>query len=136
MAIQGLIIHIVDAGAYLNSTLEETIYMQQAPGYEDGMDQVYHLLLTLYGLKQSGQVWNEKLNKTFLGLRYMHLFADQCTYIRKSDQNLMIIAAHMDDMAIFASDTKIMQTAKDELKKYFETTDLGEVRQIVGLEVT
>jgi hypothetical protein len=50
-----LCIHTVDAvGAYLNGELEETIYMQQPPGYEDGTGRALRLLKTLYGLKQSG----------------------------------------------------------------------------------
>src|ERR1700678_325015 len=34
----GLIIHVVDVvGAYLNGTLQETIYMEQPPDYDDGV---------------------------------------------------------------------------------------------------
>ena len=40
-------------GTYLHRELKEEIYMMQAPGYED---KVYHLLRSLYGLKQAGNV--------------------------------------------------------------------------------
>src|SRR3954463_4198483 len=40
-------------GAYLNSELEETIYMCQPIGFTDGMAKVAQLNKSLYGLKQS-----------------------------------------------------------------------------------
>ena len=130
-------VHVVDVvGAYLNAHLKETIYMQQIPGYEDGTDNVLQLLRTLYGLKQSGRAWNEKLNKAFLKLGYTRLMSDQCVYIRRQDQNLSIVAVHVDDMTIFASNDDIMSEIKKELADIFTITDLGELKQVVGFEVT
>ena len=48
----------------------------------------------------------------------------------------MIVAVHVDDMAIFASNDDALMNLKDELWKEFTITDLGELKQIVGLEVT
>ncbi len=54
---RNLIIHGMDVvGAYLNDKLDESIYMTQPPEYSDGSGKVAHLKLTLYELKQSGQV--------------------------------------------------------------------------------
>jgi Reverse transcriptase (RNA-dependent DNA polymerase) len=41
-------------GVYLNGTLQETIYMQQPKGCEDGTGQVCRLVKPLYGSKQAG----------------------------------------------------------------------------------
>jgi len=41
-------------GAYLNGILKETVYMKQPKGFEDGTNQVYCLIKTLYSLKQAG----------------------------------------------------------------------------------
>jgi len=50
-------IHTMDVvGAYLNGELNEMIYMEQPPGYEDGTNHVYRLRRLLYGLKQSGAI--------------------------------------------------------------------------------
>ena len=130
-------IHVVDVvGAYLNAHLKETIYMKQIPDYENGTNNVLQLLQTLYGLKQSGRAWNEKLNATFLKLGYTRLISDQCVYIRKQDQSLSIVAVHVDDMTIFASNDDVMSEIKEEFKKNFTITDLGELKQVVGFEVT
>ena len=75
-------IHTMDVvGAYLNGELDETIYMEQPPGYKNGTNQVCKLLRPLYGLKQSGAIWNKKLNSEFINLGFQHLITDQCVYI-------------------------------------------------------
>jgi hypothetical protein len=109
--------------------------MVQIPRYEDGTDSVCLLKRTLYRLQQSRQVWNKKLNAAFLKLGFKWLFADQCVYIRHTDQDLVIVAVHIDNMAIFSLDDTAMATIKKELAGYFTITDLGELKQIVGMEV-
>lgn len=47
----------------------------------------------------------------------------------------MIVAVHVDDMAIFSSDDAAMARIKKELAGYFTITGLGELKQIVGMEV-
>jgi hypothetical protein len=47
---KGLKLHHMDVkGVYLNGTLQETIYMRQPEGCEDGMGRVCKLVKTLYG---------------------------------------------------------------------------------------
>jgi hypothetical protein len=48
-------------GAYLNSTLDEEIYMRQPDGFNDGSGRVLKLHRAIYGLKQSGRSWYKKL---------------------------------------------------------------------------
>jgi IS30 family transposase len=48
--------------AYLHGYLNETIYMNQPPGYNDNSGRVCLLIRSLYGLKQAGNVWNQELN--------------------------------------------------------------------------
>jgi len=49
-------IHMMDIKeAYLNSELDEEIYMCQPEGFDDGSRCVLKLRHALYGLKQSGQ---------------------------------------------------------------------------------
>ena len=62
-------IHQIDVvGACLNRELEETIFMKQPPGYEDGTSCTCRLHKALYGLKQAGRVWNIKFNDVFVNI--------------------------------------------------------------------
>jgi hypothetical protein len=109
--------------------------MQQPPEYDDGTGRVCQLLRPLYGLKQAGRAWNEELNHTFLKMDFTRLYSDQCVYIRHTDQDLLITSVHIDDMTILGSDIDAITDMKAELQKYFTITDLGEAKQIVGLEL-
>ena len=48
-------------GGYLHSMLKEEIYMHQPDGFDDGSGQVLKLQQVLYGLKQSGRTWHQRL---------------------------------------------------------------------------
>ncbi len=78
-----LLVHGMDVvAAYLNGELEEEVYMEQPSGFDDGTGRVCKLKLSLYGLKQSGCVWNQKLMAAFKKLGFTQLIADQCVLIR------------------------------------------------------
>src|ERR1700678_695283 len=132
----GLLIHVVDVvGACLNGTLQETIYMEQPPDYDDGTGRVSLLIKALYGLKQAGRTWNDELNQLFIGMEYTRLFSDQCIPIRHQEHDLTLAAIHTDDITILGSDIDAIKKAKAELGQHFTITDLGEAKQIVGSEL-
>eukprot|EP00833_Pecoramyces_ruminatium_P002112 jgi/Orpsp1_1/1176144/evm.model.c7180000056545.1 len=62
--------------AYLNAKLDEEIYMEMP----EGMKQKGYCKLNraLYGLKQSGRMWNETLNKVLLKLGFKRFLSDPC----------------------------------------------------------
>jgi len=130
-------IHTMDVvGAYLNSKLNETIYIEQPLGYEDRTNHVYRLHCPLYGLKQSGAIWNKKLNSEFISLGFTWLIADQCVYIQQNTDGIVIVAIHVDNMTILASSNTLMSQVKSDLNLNSDTQDLGLVKQILGMEIT
>ena len=50
--------------AFLNRFIEEEVYIEQPPGFEDKCfpNHVYKLEKALYGLKQAPQAWYERLS--------------------------------------------------------------------------
>jgi len=130
-------IHVVDViGAYLNGKLNEEIYMQQPQLYEDGTTRVCRLHRTLYGLKQSGRIWNLQLNSSFLKLGFTRLLSDQCVYIRRQNSDITIVAVHVDDMTVLTSSDALMEQVESELNSEFSIKKLGEIRQLLGMEIT
>ena len=68
-------------GAYLHGTLHETIYMRQPEGFNDESGRVCQLIRPLYGLKQSGNVWNKEFTSTMKSLGFTQLKTDYCCFI-------------------------------------------------------
>jgi len=78
-AAEDLELHQIDIkGVYLNRELtdQEIIYMQQPSGYHepDSLHLVCRLRKTLYGLKQSGHCWYQKL----VDIMLTHLGFQRC----------------------------------------------------------
>jgi hypothetical protein len=125
-------------GAYLNGELndDERIYMRQPPGYGQG-SLVCRLKKTLYGLKQSGRRWYQKLVDIMTKLRFSRSEVDQAVFYRRDlGKNILIIVkVHVDDCSIVASTQPLIDRFKIEIKKHVDITDLGGLHWILGIEV-
>ena len=67
--------------AYLNGILHEKVYMKQPEGYDNKSGRVCELIKMLYGLKQSGQEWNKKLDMELKERGFTNLKTDPCIYV-------------------------------------------------------
>ena len=68
-ALQNLKVHQIDVKtAFLNSDLEEEIYMEQPEGFIVPRQEkkVCKLVKSLYDLKQTSKQWHEKFNNTMI----------------------------------------------------------------------
>ena len=112
--------------AYLHGDLNETIYMQQPKGFNDGTPWVCLLTHLLYGLKQSGRAWNKTLDMHLKDLGYQQLNADHCIYIRQLDHRVYdVFSTWVDDFAVFCTEGW-MSHNKKEIGDKWEITNQGE----------
>src|SRR3954468_6849675 len=110
--------------------------MHQPIGFIDGMAKVAWLNKSLYGLKQSGQVWNTKLNEMFQRLGFKCLEVDRCIYKQQNNNKFIVIAVHVNDMEIFGNSISATTCVKGELSHQVKVKDLRPIKTIIGLEVT
>lgn len=135
-AFLNLELHGIDVkGAYLNRHLDKEIYMKQPPSFQDGTNNVLKLIKSLYGLKQSGRAWRTELHKALTAEHFSRLNSDHSIYIQTLNSGIVIIAIHIDDMVIAASNLKLSNQMKKAIASHFEITDLGELTSMVGLEI-
>ena len=139
---QNLELHQIDIkGAYLNGKLNESevIYMRQPPGYADPKypHRVCRLRKTLYGLKQSGRRWYQRLVEILVTkLGFKQCKVDQAVFVKQERSSLTIIVVHVDDCTIAATALALITAVKREISRFVEVTDLGELHWLLGIEVT
>ena len=134
-------LHQIDIkGAYLNGELtpQEIIYMRQPPGfaYPNSTGQVFRLIKTIYGLKQSGRRWYQKFTDICeKHLRLTRCSVDQSVFYRREGDLIIVIAVHVDDCTIAASNMSLVEEVKQVLGEHVEVSDLGESHWLLGIEI-
>ena len=86
-------------GAYLNSTLDEEIYMCQPDGFDDKSGHILKLHRAIYGLKQSGCSWYKKLMMVLFNDGFTWSHADDCVFYKKMGDQLSIITIYVDNVS-------------------------------------
>ena len=70
--------HLDIETVFLNSILDEEIYMKAPDSFRTGNDKIWKLQKLLYGLKQASHVWNKLLNSTLKELGFNQCNKDTC----------------------------------------------------------
>lgn len=67
------------------------------------------------------------LKSSFKKLGFTCLLADQCVYVQRSDEGIIITVVHVDDMSIFTSNDKLITEIESKLATQFPINKLGEL---------
>lgn len=94
------------------------------------------LLRSIYGLKHSGRLWNQKVIAFFQSLGFEALNADPSILIHQgSGGDITMVSVYVDDFLLASKDRKSVQWIKESLKNEKNIKDLGEVKTIIGWQV-
>lgn len=118
--------------AFLYGDVEETVYVEQPEGMEDGTPRVCKLDKALYGLKQSPRIWYNTLSEFLTSLGFEPLESDHAVFARGNT----FIAVYVDDLLIVGPDTPEIQLIKDALAKRFSMSDMGPIAFYLGMTIT
>jgi transposase InsO family protein len=123
--------------AFLNGDIDHEIYMKQPEGHEvpGKEDHVCKLKKSLYGLKQAGRVWYERIHAEFTAMGFTRLVNEPCTYVKRSKECVIIIGLYVDDLVLISNSLSQLKATKHHLSKQFEMKDLGEARFILGIKI-
>ena len=115
--------------AYLNGELHEDIYMRQPQGFEkdgpNGEPMVCKLKKSIYGLKQSGACWEQRLLRELTKIGFTRCEADPCLYKLVKGGSILFMTTYVDDLLFASSDLKIRSSVMSQLNKVFEVKDTG-----------
>src|SRR5579871_4140441 len=118
--------------AFLNSDLEEEIYMDYPKGFKQ-QNQVYKLNKYLYGFKQSPRVWNKSINEFFNKYNFYYMNSDHRIYI--NDQSRIIIEIWIDDLIIIRRNILDIKELKENLNKIFKIKDLRDLTYFLRIYI-
>ncbi|KAK4406515.1 Retrovirus-related Pol polyprotein from transposon RE1 [Sesamum angolense] len=124
--------------AFLYGDLNETVYMEQPPGFvAQGEKQrmVCKLKKAIYGLKQSPRAWFDKFSRIIGEFGFSRCQADHSVFVQTTKTGMVVLAVYVDDILITGSDIDGIEEAKTYLQKHFVTKDLGRTRYFLGIEI-
>ncbi|GJV99852.1 putative ribonuclease H-like domain-containing protein [Tanacetum coccineum] len=102
--------------AFLYGTIEEEVYVNQPPGFEDPEfpNKVYKVEKALYGLHQAPRAWYETLSTYLLENRFRRGTIDKTLFIKKIKNDILLVQVYVDDI-IFGSTKKSLSTEFEKL---------------------
>lgn len=122
----------------MNGELEEEVYMDMPPGFEEKgpAGRVCRLKRSLYGLKQSLRAWFDRFGKVLKNYGYSQGQASHTMFYKQSKEGkLAILIVYVDDIILTGDDKEELEGLKEKLACEFEIKDLGPLRYFLGMEV-
>ena len=123
--------------AFLNGSLEETIYMVQPEGFiAKGQEKkVCKLQKSIYGLKQASRSWNIKFDQSVKSFGFVQSPDEPCVYKKCSGNVVVFLILYVDDILFIGNDVGTLSSVKVCLSAQFNLKDLGEANHILGIKL-
>ncbi|KAI3785937.1 hypothetical protein L1987_45063 [Smallanthus sonchifolius] len=131
-------LHQLDVkNAFLNGNLNETVFMEQPPGFTNPQypNHVCKLSKALYGLKQAPRAWFQRLSTFLLSYGFECSRADTSLFVLRKDSCIMYLLVYVDDLILAGNDENVIHTFISHLHHEFAIKDLGDLSYFLGLEV-
>jgi hypothetical protein len=124
--------------AFLHGQLDETVYLQQLPGFVDpaAPDHVCLLLKSLYGLKQAPRAWYQRFASFIRQLGFNASTSDTSLFVYKEGASVAYLLLYVDDIIMTASSSTLLQFIMARLASEFAMTDLGDLHHFLGIFVS
>jgi hypothetical protein len=123
--------------AFLNGPLQERVYVEQPPGFEDPRkpNHVYLLHKALYGLKQAPRAWYDCLKDFLIKNGFTIGKADSTLFTRKVDNELFVCQIYVDDIIFGSTNEKFCEEFSKVMTNRFEMSMMGELKYFLGFQV-
>lgn len=131
--------HLLDAiNAFAGSDLDKPNCMTIPEGLQDfdpemNKDLVLELQKSIYGLRQSANLWNRKITKFLVKIGFKTSTADPSIF---TNSRGIIIALYVDDILVIGKELAEIEAIKEKLKKFHPMRDMGQVEKLLGIRFT
>ena len=123
--------------AFLNGELEEEVYVEQTPGFEDSKlaDYVYFLFKALYGLKQAPRTWYDTLSEFLIENGFTRGVIDKTLFYKKHKNDLILVQVYVDDIIFGSTNDDLCKRFAKLMQSRYEMSMMGELSFFLGLQV-
>ncbi|KAL0544221.1 hypothetical protein IC582_019334 [Cucumis melo] len=123
--------------AFLNRSLEESIYMVQPEGFiQKGQEQnVCKLQKSIYGLKQASRSWNIRFDTAIKSYGFEQNVDEPCVYKRIINSTVAFLVMYVDDILLIGNDVGHLTDIKKWLATQFQMKDLGNAQYVLGIQI-
>jgi Reverse transcriptase (RNA-dependent DNA polymerase) len=124
--------------AFLHGNLTEEIYMEQPDGRKavGKEDWVCKLHKSLYGLRQTGCCWYERLCGEMTRVGFTRVSVDHSLFVKRSTLGDAMVTIHVDDMVVATSNQQTLAATFSDLRKIIDIIDMGEIHWFLSMGVT
>jgi hypothetical protein len=124
--------------AFLNGELEEEVYVEQPPGFEDAalLDFVYYLFKALYGLKQAPRTWYDTLSLFLLENGFTRGVIDKTLFYKQHKNDLILVQVYVDDIIFGSTNDDLCKRFAKLMQSKYEMSMMGELTFFLGLQVS
>ncbi|CAN0494520.1 unnamed protein product, partial [Discosporangium mesarthrocarpum] len=131
------LVHLDVKTAFLQSELNEEIYVRQPRGFEkhspSGAPYACVFARSLYGLCQSPASWFSTIHQFLLDIELKFCLADPCVYVKGS--GTVILVLYVDDIIISGASSDAINKVKEKLMTKFDLSYSGDVTTFIGMDI-
>ncbi|CAI7877781.1 unnamed protein product [Closterium sp. NIES-53] len=133
-------LHALDIStSFLQGSLHEEIWLRRPAGFIGSfpVGTQWSLRRPVYGVRQAPRKWHDTLRMTLVALGFAPSTANPSLFLR-TDTSLppFYVLVYVDDLVFATADIEALALVKSELQKRHSCTDLGELRNYLGLQIT
>ena len=114
--------------AFLNGELEEEVYVEQPPGFEnvDHMNFVYIMFKALYGLKQAPWTWYDTLSQFLLENGFTRGVIDKTYFHKMHKDEMILVQLYVDDFILGSTNDNLCKRFVMLMQSKYKMNMMGE----------
>ena len=118
--------------AFLNGELEEEMYVEQPPGFEDPnlVDFVYFIFKAIYGLRQAPRTWYDTLFEFLLENGFTRGVIDKTLFHKMHKSDMILAQVYVDDIVFGSTNDDLYKGFSKLMQSKYEMSMMGELNYL------
>ena len=124
--------------AFLNGELEEEVYVEQPPGFEDLQFTkfVYLFFKALYGLKQAPRTLYDTLTEFLLENGFSRGVIDKTLFFKMNKNDMISVHIYVENIIFGSTNDQLCSRFAKLMQSKYEMNMMGELTDFLGLQVS